>query len=177
MKHTADLSKWLEFWGVKGGQVPDLVPSIQPVISFGVTELVVPEFAPTQNFGNAILGPTNHATWTIQAPAEGGALVDWVGCFDSTGGQLPFRWQIRDTMFGGAATTGNVVVPDPVSLLRSTDTTALAAPFMFANNEAASFRALYVPPGKYGCIQCQNLATTALMGARVRDVVVDRGGS
>ena len=177
MKHTADLSKWLEFWGVKGGQVPDLVPSIQPVISFGVRELVVPEFAPTQNFGNALLGPTNSATWTIQAAAEGGALVDWLGCFDTTGGQLPFRWQIRDTHFGGTLLAGDVVVGDPVSVARSSDTAAISAPFMFGNNEAASFRPLYIPGGKVGCIQCQNAATTALMGARVRDVVVDRGGS
>lgn len=175
MKHTVDLSKWLEFWGVKGGQVPDLVPSVQPVVSLGTTELVVPEFAPSQNFGNAILVPTNHATWTILAPAEGGALVDWLGCFDSAGAQLPYRWQIRDSSFGGGSIAGDVVVETPVSIMRGTDTTALGPPFMFANNESAAFRPLYIPGGKFGCIQCQVAATTALVGARVRDVVTDRG--
>ena len=177
MKHTVDLSKWLEFWGVKGGQVPDLVPSVQPVVSFGTTELVVPEFAPTQNFGNAILVPTNNATWVIHAPAEGGALVDWLGIFDSTGTQLPFRWQIRDSHFGGTLVAGDEVVPTPVAAMRATDTAPISAPFMFGNNEAASFRPLYIPGGKMGCIQCQVAATTALVGARVRDVVTDRGDS
>ena len=177
MKHTVDLSKWLAFWGVKGGQVPDLVPSVQPTISLGTTELVVPEFAPCQNFGGAVIAPTNSGTYCITAPAQGGALVDWLSLYDVSGNQVVMRWKILSSDFGGTTVDGDEVVPTPVSFMTQSDTAAVSVPYMFCTQTATAFRALYIPGGKVGCIQAQDAATTTLLGCRVRDVVVDRGDS
>ena len=178
MKHTYDLAAWLNFFGIKGGQVPDIVPVIQPTLDIGQNENVFPLLAPTQNAGGLVSGGAGQvATMAIEAKTKGGAFVDYVSVTTTAYAPVSFRWKITTTNPGLAAHTANIVFGDPESAITSGSAAAPGAPFLFAQGDVTAFRPLYIPPGSFGVVASQVTAGSNLFGLRVRDVPAMQGGA
>jgi len=179
MQHNFDMSAWLESFGILGGEVPEIVPVLQPVLVVnGESENVFPELAPTQNVGTFLApGVFQSATLAVQALAAGGAFVDYISVTDAAHAPATFRWKITATDPGLNPLTGNTVFGTPVTACYSGVLASIGAPFMFARDNVTAFRPLYVPQGSFGIVQAQTNATAYLMGLRVRDVPAMEGGA
>ena len=139
MKHNFDLSEWLKSFGIIGGEVPDIVPVIQPVLVINErSQNVFPGLAPTQQKG-ALIGATasSYAAFAILAVAPGGCFIESALFTDVTApyAQHLWRWKVQSADPSLGATATNTVFGTPECLLYTGVSLGVSSPFTFLKNE------------------------------------------
>lgn len=181
-RHNLGVSEWLQRLGIKGGDVPDVVPLIQPVqVVSDASALTSPLIAPVAWAGGVVAagGVGEYASLTVQALASGGVWIRYLSLSAGAAVANPI-WTIAATdpfaadPLATTATNRNMGPKDVQAIVRiGTSTVQLNADNPAMQASGLTFQTLpdltFVPPGSWFAIQLQTANTEVTWAVCVQD--------